>query len=105
MSGAVGGAKGSWHPSDRIRLPPLFPGHCTMCGAEVTGRRPDGSRKEFCSRQCIRRFDKLTRKHGQRLLRLALYWRLHRGRKGTPGQGRQSDMAALADYALLELRT
>lgn len=79
------------HQGDAQQLPALVPGHCDQCGKAVSVRR------RFCSEVCRKAWWKKARNRGAQIYQLALIWRRHRGRKGTPGAGMITRIAALID--------
>jgi hypothetical protein len=83
-------------PGDADPLPALSPGFCDFCGGRVP-RRPGTPRKRFCAAACRVQWWRMARMRGGQLYQLAVLWRKHRGAKGTPGEGKIGEIAALVD--------
>lgn len=83
---------------DPIESMPLRRGCCDWCGREV----PVG--RIYCGKECRERYNALVTRQGKALVQLLKQWRLHRGRKGTPGAGKISAVAARVDMLLVEDR-
>lgn len=77
---------------------PLTPGTCEVCG------KPCELTDATCSLACEAILHKREMKQGRELVRELKLWRKHRGRKGTPGEGGMTRIAARVDAMLKEDR-
>ena len=77
---------------------PLLNATCEWCGAPCL---PDDA---ACSIKCEAQIVRIERQTATEVLRELKRWRLHRGRKGTPGEGSMSRIAATVDRLLKEDR-
>ncbi len=77
---------------------PLHRGACDWCGAKV----PKG--RSYCDRKCYQNYNNLLAKQGKAVMQMLKHWRLHRGRKGTPGEGMIGEVASRVDAMLGEDR-
>lgn len=77
---------------------PLLDTICEWCGA------PCLPGDAACSIKCEARVVHLERQTAAEVLRELKRWRLHRGRKGTPGEGAISRIASAVDKLLKEDR-
>ncbi|MCE8006427.1 hypothetical protein [Aestuariivita sp.] len=77
-------------------LRPLRVGYCDYCRERIdpTAYRP-GMR--FCNSTCRTDWWKMARNRGAQLYHHLTVWRMHRGRKGTPGAGVFSRISATID--------
>lgn len=75
---------------------PLTPGLCDWCGCKV-GRAPSGVQRSYCSPECRVSYNNQLAKEGKAVMQMLRLWRKHRGRKGTPGEGKISDIAHRVD--------
>lgn len=73
---------------------PLTPGTCEWCG-NITELE-----NVACSLSCEAQLYRLEALQGRAVLRYLKRWRMHRGRKGTPGEGQISEVAAIVDRFL-----
>lgn len=78
--------------------PPLYPGCCEWCGVDVL---PD---RNTCGPRCEAALQVAEKTVARRALAELKLWRRHRGRKGTPGEGAMTRLAALTDAHLAESR-
>lgn len=79
-------------------LAPITPGSCEWCGAPCL---PEDT---CCSVACEARLMKHEKDTARSVLRTLKLWRKHRGRKGTPGEGALTKLAAEVDALLQEDR-
>lgn len=93
--GAVAASRDRLEPVESM---PLRRGFCDWCGGEVSKGRV------YCGRECRERYNALTLRQGKALVQLLKQWRLHRGRKGTPGAGKITLVSARVDLLLAEDR-
>ena len=77
---------------------PLRRGFCDWCG----GRCRRG--RTYCSSRCQVQYNNLLTRQGKALVQSLKLWRLHRGRKGTPGAGMMTRVSARVDALLAEDR-
>ena len=70
---------------------PITPGCCEWCGQDCPEDQP------CCSLSCFAQLHRLEAVQGRMVLRELKAWRKHRGRKGTPGEGVMSTIAAIVD--------
>ena len=70
---------------------PLAPGTCEWCGKVC--ELEDAT----CSLSCEAQLVRLEAAQGRIVVRTLKKWRKHRGRKGTPGEGAITEVAALVD--------
>lgn len=73
---------------------PIHPGTCEWCGKACN---PEDT---CCSLSCEAKLLRLEKETGLNVLRLLKLWRKHRGRKGTPGEGVLTLIAAEVDTLL-----
>lgn len=73
---------------------PLRPGCCDWCGARVPPLR------SYCNPTCRTRYRNLLTAQGKVVMQLLKHWRMHRGAKGTPGEGKITAVAARVDEML-----
>ncbi|UFS68233.1 hypothetical protein LO749_21570 (plasmid) [Paracoccus denitrificans] len=90
-------------PARRERLEPvasqpLRRGRCDWCGRKT----PRG--RVYCSSQCRERYNSLVTRQGKALVQSLKLWRLHRGRRGTPGAGKITLISERVDALLAEDR-
>lgn len=78
------------------RLPPMpiEEGRCNECG---TATPPD---LVYCNTECGQRYNNRLAQQGKSVMQLLKVWRKHRGAKGTPGEGKMTDIAARVDIIL-----
>ncbi|QBF32165.1 hypothetical protein CFI11_13180 [Thalassococcus sp. S3] len=91
------------HQGEAEALPSLRNGFCDYCGDPL----PKSSRARharFCSPTCRKNWWIVARNRGAQLYQLLLIWRLHRGRRGTPGQGMINLISAQIDRWISEDR-
>ncbi len=74
-----------------LHLDPLTPGTCEWCGKDCD---PVDA---FCCVSCEAQNRRLESAQGLLVIRALKQWRRHRGRKGTPGEGQITEVAALVD--------
>ena len=77
---------------------PLERGRCDWCGSAVPKRR------SYCSPDCRVKYNNLLSRQGKAVMQMLKHWRKHRGRKGTPGEGKIGEIAARVDAMLEEDR-
>lgn len=77
---------------------PLKRGFCDWCGAKCPKTRA------YCSPECRVQYNNLTARQGKAVMQQLKVWRLHRGGKGTPGEGMLTQIAARVDAFLEEDR-
>jgi len=87
----------------RERLEPIDPiqldrGCCDYCGARVKRG------KVYCSPACQVAYNNLCTRQGKAVVQMLKVWRKYRGRKGTPGEGQMTRIAARVDLMLEEDR-
>lgn len=75
---------------------PLRPGTCEWCGAAC---KPEDTTCGIACEAKLVRHEKAT---GRAVLRAMKEWRMHRGRKGTPGEGAMGRASAMIDALLKE---
>lgn len=73
---------------------PLTPGTCEWCGKDCE------MEDACCSLTCEAQLARLEAAQGRIILRHLKKWRKHRGRKGTPGEGAMTEIAAMTDKFL-----
>ncbi len=76
---------------------PVKQGFCEWCGDRCKGRT-------YCSDFCRGKYTNLNLVHGKSLIQLLKIWRIHRGAKGTPGEGKLSDITFRLDQLLADDR-
>jgi hypothetical protein len=77
---------------------PLVRGLCDWCG------EPTPKGRAYCSKICRVSYDNLLARQGKAIMQLLKLWRKHRGGKGTPGQGKLTEVAERVDACLSEDR-
>ena len=70
---------------------PMTPGTCEWCGNDCN---PAGA---ACSLSCEAQMHRLEAVQGRMVLRILKRWRMHSGRKGSPGEGAFSEVTAMVD--------
>lgn len=75
--------------------------HCKECDDRFMQSRID---QVFCSRECNRRYYGRLANRGAQVLEMLMTWRIHRGAKGTPGEGMLTEIAAKVDGFVAEDR-
>ena len=84
-------------------IPPLKPGFCDECGKKLkfsTRIR----RGRFCCPACKAKWWQIARLRGGQVYPALLAWRKFRGRKGTPGEGKITEVGLAVDGWLKEDR-
>lgn len=74
-----------------LNLTPVHPGTCEWCGKLCE------LEDSACSLACEAKVNQLDAVQGRAVLRALKLWRKHRGRKGTPGEGKMTDVANMID--------
>lgn len=77
---------------------PLQRGSCDYCGKATKSGRT------YCSKECRVAYNNLLARQGKAVMQMLKHWRLHRGRKGTPGEGMIGEVATRVDAMLTEDR-
>lgn len=90
---------------DHAEGEPVWPGVCQHCGALPARKSGKLTRKLFCSPACRSAWRKEETRLGRRVARLAMIWRRHKGAKGTPAEGKLTEITALVEAHLREQRT
>ena len=88
-------------PIDRrepIEPMPLKRGLCDWCGNKA------GHGRSYCSPECRTKYNNKLAAQGKSVMQLLKIWRKHRGRKGTPGEGKLGDVTHRIDEILREDR-
>jgi len=83
---------------ERNRSLPIEEGRCNECGAPVP---PD---RFYCDARCSATYSNRLAAQGKALMQMLKVWRKHRGAKGTPGEGKMSDVCDRLDAILAEDR-
>lgn len=83
--------------------PPLRPGLCDYCLQPVP-KSNLGRQRKYCDAKCREAFWRLARQRAAQAYPTLLRWRMHRGRKGTPGEGAMTEVAEQVDAWLAEDR-
>lgn len=77
--------------TNMLGIEPLTPGTCEWCG------KPTELEDVACSLTCEALLRRQEAHQGLIVLRHLKRWRKHRGRKGTPGEGAMTEVAAMVD--------
>jgi hypothetical protein len=77
---------------------PLQAGLCDYCGGKCLRGR------SYCGTACRVAYNNLLARQGKTVMQLLKIWRKHRGAKGTPGEGKITEVAARVDAILEEDR-
>jgi hypothetical protein len=88
---------------DRFRVEPMPPmplkkGKCDWCGCDTKAGA------SYCNKDCRVAYNNLLARQGKTIVQMLKVWRLHRGGKGTPGEGMIGQIAARVDRMLEEDR-
>lgn len=91
------------HQMEVTPQPPLRAGLCDYCGQSVSSGL-FGRQLKYCDTACRIAFWRLARQRSAQVYIMLMRWRMHRGRKGTPGQGALTEVAEKVDAWLAEDR-
>ncbi len=77
---------------------PLIRGRCDWCGDKTKIGRT------YCGTDCRVQYRNLITRQGKSMMQMLKIWRLHRGRKGTRGEGMIGEITERLDKILAEDR-
>lgn len=79
---------------DPAEFEPRRRGRCDQCGDKIANRRP---KQRFCHPTCRQAYWRDAKVRGSMLYEDLYRWRIHRGKRGTEGEGKISSVAAKID--------